>query len=103
MDLQVAFPSLETLYLRQCVLEDIAMIGELRNLEILDLRYSNVKQLPGETGLLTHLRILTLTDCTELKVIPPNVLSCLIQLEELYVGNSFTQKDSTMKELALQS
>ena len=48
-DLQVAFPSLETLYLRQCVLEDIAMIGELRNLEILDLRYSNVEQLPRET------------------------------------------------------
>ena len=93
MDLQVAFPSLETLCLARCVLEDIAMIGGLRNLEILNLCKSNVKQLPGETGLLTHLRILNLTNCTELKVIPPNVLSCLIQLEELYVGNSFTQWD----------
>ena len=45
MNLQVAFPSLETLCLARCVLEDIAMIGGLRNLEILNLRYSNVKQL----------------------------------------------------------
>ena len=73
------------------MLEDIAMIGELRNLKILCVRYSNVEQLPRETGLLTRLRILNLNNCTKLKVIPPNVLSCLIQLEELYVGNSFTQ------------
>ncbi|KAF3944245.1 hypothetical protein CMV_029267 [Castanea mollissima] len=90
---EVAFPSLEALCLHQCVLEDIAMIGELRNLEILRILHSNVKQLPEETGLLTHLQILDLSNCTELKVIPPNVLSCLIQLEELYVGNSFTQWD----------
>ncbi|XP_050274698.1 uncharacterized protein LOC126717238 isoform X6 [Quercus robur] len=88
---EVAFPSLERLCLHQCVLEDIAMIGELRNLKFLCLVSSNVKQLPGETGRLIHLRILDLRICTELKVIPPNVLSCLIQLEELYVGNSFTQ------------
>ena len=93
MDLQVAFPSLEALVLDQCVLEDIVMIGELRNLKVLSLRQSNVEQLPRETGLLTHLRILNLSDCTELKVIPPNVLSCLIQLEVLHVGNSFTQWD----------
>ncbi|XP_075657223.1 uncharacterized protein LOC142627287 [Castanea sativa] len=90
---EVAFPSLEILRLHQRVLEDIAMIGELRNLEILSLLHSNVKQLPEETGLLTHLRILDLRNCTELKVIPPNVLSCLIQLEKLYVRNSFTQWD----------
>nr|POE45933.1 disease resistance protein [Quercus suber] len=90
---EVAFPSLKKLFLRQCVLEDIAMIGELRNLEILSLLDSNVQQLPRETGLLTHLQILDLRNCTKLKVIPPNVLSCLIQLEELYVGDSFTQWD----------
>ena len=81
MDLQVVFP----------ILEDIAMIGELRNLEILTLVHPNVEQLPRETGLLTCLRILNLNNCTKLKVIPPNVLPCLIQLEELHVGNSFTQ------------
>ncbi|XP_030957822.1 uncharacterized protein LOC115979881 isoform X1 [Quercus lobata] len=88
---EVAFPSLETLRLDQCVLEDIAMIGELRNLENLSLLHSKVEQLPRETGLLTRLRILNLSNCTKLKVIPPNVLSCLIQLEELYFGNSFSQ------------
>uniref|UniRef100_A0A7N2R0K2 Disease resistance protein At4g27190-like leucine-rich repeats domain-containing protein n=1 Tax=Quercus lobata TaxID=97700 RepID=A0A7N2R0K2_QUELO len=88
---KVAFPSLETLRLDQCVLEDIAMIGELRNLENLSLLHSKVEQLPRETGLLTRLRILNLSNCTKLKVIPPNVLSCLIQLEELYFGNSFSQ------------
>jgi hypothetical protein len=35
--------------------------------------------------------MLDLSNCTKLEVIPPNVLSRLIQLEELYVGNSFTQ------------
>ena len=85
--------NLKTLCLDQCVLEDIAMIGELRNLEILSLLDSNVEQLPREIGQLTHLRMLDLRNCTELKVIPPNVLSCLIQLEELYVSNSFTQWD----------
>ncbi|KAK7841672.1 disease resistance protein [Quercus suber] len=93
MNLQVAFPSLETLCLLQCMLEDIAIIGELRNLEILILLHPNVEQLPREIGLLTRLRILNLNNCTKLKVSPPNVLSCLIQLEELYVGNSFTQWD----------
>ena len=94
MDFQVAFPSLETLCSDQCVLEDIAMIGELRNLENLSLLDSNVERLPRETGLLTRLRILNLSNCTKLKVIPPNVLSCLIQLEELYVEDSFTQWDA---------
>ena len=74
MDLQVAFPSLEKLCLHQCVLEDIAMIGELRNLENLSLLHPSVEQLPRETGLLTRLRILNLRNCTKLKVIPPNVM-----------------------------
>ena len=93
MDLQVVFPSLETLIVDQCVLEDIAMIGELRNLEILCLHYSNVEQLPRDKGLLTRLQILNFSNCTKLKLIPPYVLSCWKLLEELYVENSFTQWD----------
>ncbi|KAL4637305.1 hypothetical protein ACB092_03G068200 [Castanea dentata] len=85
--------NLKTLCLDQCMLGDITMIGEMKNLEILSLIQSEFQQLPREIGFLTHLRMLDLSDCTELKVIPPNVLSCLIQLEELYVGNSFTQWD----------
>ena len=48
-------------------------------------------ELPREIGLFTHLRLLDLRNCTKLEVIPPNVLSGLIQLEELYVSISFTQ------------
>ncbi|XP_050274661.1 uncharacterized protein LOC126717233 isoform X1 [Quercus robur] len=83
--------NLRTLCLDQCVLGDIAMIGEMKNLEILSLIYSEFKQLPREIGLLTHLRMLDLSNCEKLEVIPANVLSSLILLEELYVGNSFTQ------------
>jgi Leucine-rich repeat (LRR) protein len=43
--------NLQTLCLDQCVLGDIAMIGELKNLEILSLIYSEFKQLPREIGL----------------------------------------------------
>ncbi|XP_075658227.1 putative disease resistance protein At4g27220 isoform X2 [Castanea sativa] len=83
--------NLKTLCLDQCVLGDIAMIGEMKNLEILSLSHSEFKQLPREIGFLTHLRMLDLSECKKLQVIPANVLSCLIQLEELFVGNSFTQ------------
>ncbi|KAM4108529.1 hypothetical protein ACB094_03G051500 [Castanea mollissima] len=83
--------NLKTLCLDQCVLGDIAMIGEMKNLEILSLIHSEFKLLPREIGFLTHLRMLDLSECKKLQVIPANVLSCLIQLEELFVGNSFTQ------------
>ena len=83
--------NLQTLCLIACVLKDIAVIGELKNLEILCLGQSEFTQLPQEIGLLTHLRMLDLSECTKLEVIPPNVLSNLKQLEELYVSDSFTQ------------
>ncbi|XP_059441636.1 disease resistance protein At4g27190-like [Corylus avellana] len=83
--------NLQTLCLDQCVLEDIAIIGELRNLVVLSLFSSNLSQLPREIGLLTHLRLLDLSNCSKLEVVPPNVLSSLVELEELYMGNSFVQ------------
>jgi Leucine-rich repeat (LRR) protein len=82
---------LQTLCLDQCVLEDIAIIGELKNLVVLSLLSSDLSQLPREIGLLTHLRLLDLSNCSKLEVIPPNVLSSLVELEELYIGNSFVQ------------
>ena len=87
----ILLTNLQTLCLDDCVLGDIAMIGEMKNLEILSLMDSEFKQLPRETGLLTHLRMLDLSNCKKLEMIPANVLSSLILLEELYVGNSFTQ------------
>jgi hypothetical protein len=83
--------SLQTLCLDQCVLGDIAVIGELKNLKILSLLESHILQLPREIGLLTRLQLLDLSGCSKLEVIPPNVLSSLVALEELYMGNSFIQ------------
>ncbi|XP_039044477.1 disease resistance protein At4g27190-like [Hibiscus syriacus] len=53
--------SLKTLCLLRlidCDLEDIVILGELRNLEILDLRRSRMKVLPKEIGQLTKLKLL---------------------------------------------
>jgi Leucine-rich repeat (LRR) protein len=83
--------NLQTLCLDHCVLGDIAVIGELKNLVILSLLRSHISQLPREIGLLTRLRLLDLSHCSKLEVIPPNVLSSLVALEELYMGNSFVQ------------
>ncbi|KAE8704738.1 hypothetical protein F3Y22_tig00110445pilonHSYRG00096 [Hibiscus syriacus] len=78
-----------TLRLIDCALEDIAIFGELGNLEILDLRGSRMEMLPKEIGQLTRLKLLDLTECGRLKVISPNVLSSLSRLEELYLYYSF--------------
>ncbi|KAL9451138.1 hypothetical protein AB3S75_012814 [Citrus x aurantiifolia] len=79
--------NLHTLCLDQNVLGEIAIIGKLKNLEVLSLFNSDIIQLPEELGQLTKLRLLDLTDCFRLKVIAPNVISSLIRLEELYMGN----------------
>ncbi|KAJ4721028.1 Disease resistance protein [Melia azedarach] len=72
-------------------LGDVAIVGQLKKLEILCFRGSFVKQLPGEIGQLTQLKLLDLRKCRELEVIAPNVISNLSQLEELYTGDSFTR------------
>ncbi|XP_058000519.1 probable disease resistance protein At4g27220 isoform X2 [Hevea brasiliensis] len=83
--------NLQTLCLDYCVLEDIAAIGELNNLQVLSLLGSNIVQLPREIGKLTRLRLLDLGDCSSLEVIPPDVLSSLTRLEDLHMGRSFVQ------------
>ncbi|XP_024038960.1 probable disease resistance protein At4g27220 [Citrus clementina] len=82
------FQSLQTLSLVDCQLGDIAIIGDLKNLEILTLRGSNMQKLVEEIGRLTQLRLLDLSNCSKLKVIPENVISSLSRLEELYIGES---------------
>uniref|UniRef100_A0A2N9FYF0 Uncharacterized protein n=1 Tax=Fagus sylvatica TaxID=28930 RepID=A0A2N9FYF0_FAGSY len=54
--------NLQTLYLIDCELEDIAMIGELKNLNALSLSGSNIRQLPKEIEQLTDLKLLDLTN-----------------------------------------
>ncbi|EOY20453.1 NB-ARC domain-containing disease resistance protein, putative [Theobroma cacao] len=83
--------NLRTLCLDLCVLGDIAIIEGLKDLKVLCLIGSDIERLPREIARLTQLRLLDLHDCTQLKVIPPNVLSSLSRLEELYMGNSFVQ------------
>ncbi|KAF5463585.1 hypothetical protein F2P56_019486 [Juglans regia] len=79
--------NLQTLCLDGCELGDIHWIGELKTLVILSLTRSDISNLPREIGSLIGLRLLDLTDCSKLKVIPPNVLSSLVKLEELYMRN----------------
>lgn len=83
--------NLRSLYLYQCMLEDITIVTELTNLEILSLKNSEIKKLPQKTTQLTNLRLLDLTSCSGLTVIPANVLSSLTCLEELYMGDCFIQ------------
>ncbi|KAH9688191.1 Disease resistance protein [Citrus sinensis] len=78
--------NLQTLSLYNCKLLDITVIRDLKKLEVLCLRGSDIKRLPVEVGELTLLRLLDLRDCRELEIIPPNVLSKLSHLEELYMG-----------------
>ncbi|KAJ4848677.1 hypothetical protein Tsubulata_046597 [Turnera subulata] len=85
----VSLKSLRTLCLDQSKLQDLSIIGELKNLEILSFRGSMFKHFPRELGQLTKLKLLDLTDCHELSVIPPKVISKLSRLEELLMQNSF--------------
>ncbi|KAJ7962144.1 Disease resistance protein [Quillaja saponaria] len=82
--------SLVALYLYECTLEDIAIVGEFTNLEILSVRRSDLKQLPHEIGRLRRLKMLDLYSCNSLEVIPPRVISNLIGLEELDMEGSFS-------------
>ncbi|KAB5529216.1 hypothetical protein DKX38_019297 [Salix brachista] len=82
---------LQTLCLDYCVLGDIALIGEIKMLKVLSLIGSNIDRLPREIGQLTRLQLLDLTKNPTLEIIPPNVLSCLTQLEDLYMENNFLQ------------
>ncbi|KAL9447632.1 hypothetical protein AB3S75_015161 [Citrus x aurantiifolia] len=100
--------NLRTLSLCYCKLLDISVVGDLKNLEILCLRACGIKHLPVEVGQLIWLKLLDLRDCSKLEVIPPNILSSLSHLEELYIGdNSFYEwevevggvKNASLQEL----
>ncbi|GKV46148.1 hypothetical protein SLEP1_g53156 [Rubroshorea leprosula] len=104
---------LHTLRLDQSVLRDAdmgAVIGKLLNLQVLSLVGCDLEELPEQIGQLAELKLLDLSDCTKLKIIPLGVLSRLSRLEELYMRNSFNQwamevvkeqgkKNATLSEL----
>ncbi|GLT87601.1 hypothetical protein SLE2022_056790 [Rubroshorea leprosula] len=92
---------LHTLRLDQSVLRDAkmgAIISKLKNLQVLSLVGCDLEELPGQIRELTNLKLLDLSDCTKLKVIPPYVLASLSGLEELYMRNSFDQWAEGVKE-----
>ncbi|GKV49338.1 hypothetical protein SLEP1_g56094 [Rubroshorea leprosula] len=69
-----------------------AIMGNLENLEVLSLAGCDIEELPIETEKLSKLKILDVSDCTKLRVIPRQVLASLSRsLEELKMGDSFNQ------------
>ncbi|KAF6169726.1 hypothetical protein GIB67_004118 [Kingdonia uniflora] len=82
---------LRSLYLNDCTkLQDISLIGNLKTLKILGLQRTGISRFPEELSGLTNLKMLNLSDnYRNLKCIPPNVISSLSSLEELYMFYSF--------------
>ncbi|GKV01651.1 hypothetical protein SLEP1_g14189 [Rubroshorea leprosula] len=85
---------LHTLHISESILENIAFIGELMSLEALSLSGCDLEELPMQIGQLTQLKLLNLSDCTKLKLIPPLVIASLSKLEALHLRNSFNQWDT---------
>uniref|UniRef100_A0A2N9JBZ7 NB-ARC domain-containing protein n=1 Tax=Fagus sylvatica TaxID=28930 RepID=A0A2N9JBZ7_FAGSY len=83
--------NLQTLCLVDCKLDDVTVIGQMKNLKVLSLSGSDIKQLPKDIGNLTRLQLLDLGNCSKLQLIPRDVLSKLKRLNELYIENSFNQ------------
>ncbi|XP_038695409.1 probable disease resistance protein At4g27220 [Tripterygium wilfordii] len=81
--------NLRTLSLEECELEDIARIGNLVGLEVLRIVNSKISHFPEETRQLTRLKLFSVDGCSNLAVIPPNVISSFTQLEELRMEKSF--------------
>ena len=83
--------NLQTLCLVGCKLDNIAVIGKLKDLKVLSLAWSNIERLPKEIGNLHRLQLLDLGNCSQLQVIESYALSGLKRLNELYIENSFNQ------------
>ncbi|KAG8492275.1 hypothetical protein CXB51_009939 [Gossypium anomalum] len=94
--------NLRTLYLIDCELSDIPMLGKLKTLHILSLSQSDITELPTEAGDLENLRLLDLSHCYALRRITPNLIQRLSNLEELYLHGCSSLKwateNSTKKE-----
>ncbi|KAJ4721749.1 Disease resistance protein [Melia azedarach] len=80
--------NLQALGLYNCKLDVVAIPKELTKLELLSLRNTEVKRLSAEVHHLIRLKSLDLR-CTDVEVIPPNVISSLSTLEELYMDDRF--------------
>ncbi|MED6217388.1 hypothetical protein PIB30_017234 [Stylosanthes scabra] len=82
---------LRMLCLEHCTLipsSEELRVKNLKNLRILSFSGSNIDCLPIELGSLSKLQTLDISNCPNLSVIPPNVISRLTSLEELYMRNT---------------
>ncbi|KAF8019373.1 hypothetical protein BT93_G0139 [Corymbia citriodora subsp. variegata] len=97
MDITTSLSSIEilgnlgSLYLDQCNVGDVVILGKLKTLQILSFAGSTISRLPKEIGDLTNLRLLNLSNCRDLRIIEPSALKGLINLEELHVRDSFVR------------
>ncbi|KAK1280039.1 hypothetical protein QJS04_geneDACA021265 [Acorus gramineus] len=83
--------NLQVILLDDCGnLEDISALGSQNKLQVLSLRSTEVKEMSEVVGKFTGLKYLDLRDIENLRI-PPKVISNLRQLEELHVGDSFTE------------
>ncbi|TYG82003.1 hypothetical protein ES288_D01G051600v1 [Gossypium darwinii] len=67
--------------------KDFSFLGNLRTLEILSLRHSELNGLADELGRLKDLKMLDLTNCALSSSFSPNVIRRFSQLEELYLSS----------------
>uniref|UniRef100_A0A7N2M456 NB-ARC domain-containing protein n=1 Tax=Quercus lobata TaxID=97700 RepID=A0A7N2M456_QUELO len=81
--------------LKVLAMQDVSAIGALGKLEMLSFLGFEIKELPGEIGNLSHLKLLDLSQCSALRHIPLGLLSSLSRLEELYMGNDFVNWEPT--------
>ncbi|XP_044481961.1 probable disease resistance protein At4g27220 [Mangifera indica] len=96
--------NLQTLCLDDSTIKDVAIIGKLKKLKVLSLKRLIIKELSIEIGQLTELRSLDLSNCRQLQVIVPNVISKLLQLEEFHIkGCPIQWKVEVLEELKLLS
>lgn len=79
--------------LHLCKVKDVSIIGELKNLQVLSFVGSDIEELPMEIGQLANLKLLDLTKCEKLILVPSGVIRGLSRLEGLYMRNFKQWKD----------
>ncbi|KAJ7954282.1 Disease resistance protein [Quillaja saponaria] len=79
---------LQTLCLDGCILGDITLIGDLKNLKVLSLVSSEIRQFPAEMRNLTKLQLLDLHG-SKIREIPSKFLASFKKLEELNMENCY--------------
>ena len=90
---------LRLLCLERCTLDhNLSIIGKLKKLRILSFSGSRIENLPAELKNLDKLQLLDISNCSVVKRIPPQLMSRLTSLEELYVRKCFMEVSEELDE-----